>query len=177
MPCGPRVRCTPGKASTIAVTASTRPSIAIVKIVGRAPFAIRNSAMGRLPMCEAASMAALWSPKPQSQLARARVGVSVTSAFTRARLPCAAPTTSRTRSRSWKGKEAADDGGPPNKEFENSRTRELDNETAGVSARNARRVRSGMRHTVPESGCRCKGRVTSAAYAVRSYFDASTGVH
>jgi hypothetical protein len=41
----------------------------------------------RLPMWDAASMAASWSPNPQSQLARARAGLAVTSSFTRARLP------------------------------------------------------------------------------------------
>ena len=48
--------------------------IAAEKMVGRAPLSSRNSAMGLLPTCEAASMQASQSPKPQSTDARASEG-------------------------------------------------------------------------------------------------------
>src|SRR5262245_29120478 len=108
-------------------------------------------------------MAASWSPKPQSQLARASAGIASMSSFTRGRLPCDAPTTSRTRSRAWKGKEPRDSVAAPELELEKSRTRELEmgelenskireleNENAGASERNERRVSSDMDGTLPE---------------------------
>src|SRR5436190_12972784 len=74
-----------------------------VKIVGRAPFAIRYSAIGRLPTCDAASIGVSQSPNPQSQDARARAGRAETSSLTRARFEWDTPTISLTRSGSCAG--------------------------------------------------------------------------
>jgi hypothetical protein len=52
---------------------------------GRAPLEIRYSAMGRLPMCEAAPSAVSQSPNPQSQAARDSDGRASTSSLTRFR--------------------------------------------------------------------------------------------
>jgi hypothetical protein len=66
MLCGPLIFCTPGDIVMNALTTSSWPSIAAEKIDGRAPFASRNSAISRLPTCDAAPSALSQSPKPQS---------------------------------------------------------------------------------------------------------------
>src|SRR4051794_6136238 len=106
-----------------------------VKIVGRAPFAIRNSAIGRLPTWDAASIGVSQSPKPQSHDARASAGLAVTSSFTRAMFPCEAPTTSFTDSSSCAGKRGFE--GP----VLGTSDAWLDprNPTAGTTPRNPRR--------------------------------------
>ncbi len=79
-----------------AFTASSCPIIAAEKIVGRAPWLSRKSAIGLLPTCAAASMQVSQSPKPQSIDARAIAGCFSTSSRMRAKLPCEAPTASLT---------------------------------------------------------------------------------
>src|SRR5262249_1738021 len=65
---------------------------------GRAPLAMRYSAMGRFPIWEAAPSASSQSPKPQSQAARARDGRASTISFTRFKSKCETSTISRTSS-------------------------------------------------------------------------------
>ena len=98
MLCGPRMRCTPGCAATKALTTSNCPSMAAEKSVGRAPFEIRYSAIGRLPMCDAPPSASSQSPNPQSQDARASEGRASTNPLTRLRSKCATVTISRASS-------------------------------------------------------------------------------
>src|SRR5688500_18727570 len=90
-----------------AFTASSWPIIAAEKIVGRAPCVSRKSAIALLPTCAAASMHVSQSPKPQSTDARASAGCFSTASRTRAKLPCDAPTISRTRFGSCDGNASA----------------------------------------------------------------------
>src|SRR5687767_8238021 len=87
----------PGRAAIKALTVSSCPIIAAEKIVGRAPCVSRKSAIGLLPTCAAASMHVSQSPNPQSTDAHASAGCFSTASRTRAKLPCDAPTISRTR--------------------------------------------------------------------------------
>ena len=148
MPWGPPMPCTPGEAFTKACTTSSWPSIAALKMVGRAPWAISNSAMSRRPMCDAAPKADSQSPKPQSQAALARAGRAVTRALTWSRSLWAAPTTAWTSAGSWLGNArvgagagaatASNDHGPKNLAAAPPRA------TAAPAVRKRRRVRTGM---------------------------------
>src|SRR5258708_14124567 len=79
------------------------------KSEGRAPFAIRYSAMRLLPMCEAAPKAVSQSPKPQSQAAWASEGRASNNSLTRLRLKCETVTISHTISGGCEGKTSATD--------------------------------------------------------------------
>src|ERR1700722_4293485 len=82
----------------IALTTSSWPSIAAENSDGRAPLEIRYSAIGLLPMWEAAPSADSQSPKPQSHVARARDGRDWTNSLTWLRLKCETVTISRVSS-------------------------------------------------------------------------------
>src|SRR5580700_4627409 len=71
---------------------------------GGAPCEIRYSAIGRLPMWEAAPRAVSQSPKPQSQAAFASDCRVPTSSLTRCRSKCATVTISRANSGGCAGK-------------------------------------------------------------------------
>src|SRR5258708_20137851 len=79
------------------------------KSEGRAPFAIRYSAMGLLPVCEAEPKGVSQPPKAQSQAGLASEGRASTNSLTRLRLKCETVTISRTISGGCEGKTSATD--------------------------------------------------------------------
>src|SRR5215831_8850073 len=87
-----------------AFTTSSWPSMAAENNDGRAPLAMRYSAIGRFPVWEAAPSESSQSPKPQSQAARASDGRASTISFTRFKSKCETRTISRTNSDGCAGK-------------------------------------------------------------------------